>query len=349
MKQFDSSDVLNSVVEITEEQDLTRFRRSLCGTIREMMPIEEVAFVKPTNTASGEPVLYQLYHEARGHMVEDMDEPLARTPLTSLKPARIMEMMSRGHFLQLQGGMATLMLPVLERESLVEIFILRAPVIQENALAMLKGYIRLYRNFRVLIIESERDALTGMLNRKALDARLGMLLRDAHRRHAAMDESRTGERRDESPEVADYLAIVDLDHFKRINDTLGHVFGDEVLILVSRLMRETFREEDVLFRFGGEEFIVVLLTHSFESARIALERFRERVADHQFPQLDKVTLSIGFTEIRPEDIPSTVVGRADQALYYAKEHGRDQVCSYSELNERHLVPNQPVSKDVELF
>lgn len=349
MRQFDNNEILNSVVEITEEQDLARFRRSLCGTIREIMPIEDIAFVKPISTSSGELVLYQLYHEARGRLIADKDEPEAQAPLTSIQPSRIVEMMNHGHFLQLQGGMATLMLPVLERETLVEIFILRASAIQENALAMLKAYIRLYRNFRVLIIESERDALTGMLNRKALDTRLGTVLRDAHQRHAATDEKHVDERRGESPKVSDYLAILDLDFFKRINDTLGHVFGDEVLILVSRLMRESFREEDVLFRFGGEEFIVILLTHSFEGTRIALERFRASVAEHQFPQLDKVTVSIGFAEIRPEDIPSSVVGRADQALYYAKEHGRDQVCSYSELNNRDLLPKQPVSKDVELF
>ena len=116
------------------------------------------------------------------------------------------------------------------------------------------GVLRIYRNVQTLLDYSERDSLTGLLNRKIFDDSFykvsSLPLLDAK-----LDE---GERRHASGSRY-WLGVVDIDHFKTVNDRFGHLIGDEVLLLLSRIMRGAFRFSDQLYRFGGEEFVVLLL------------------------------------------------------------------------------------------
>jgi diguanylate cyclase (GGDEF)-like protein len=147
-----------------------------------------------------------------------------------------------------------------------------------------------------------------------------------------------------------WLAVMDIDHFKRINDSFGHIIGDEVLILLSQLMRDSFRLHDQLFRFGGEEFVAVLRTGSAEDTARILERFRERVAENAFPLVGQVTISIGYTLVDPLDTPTELVARADSALYYAKQNGRNLVACYEDLRTAGLIGGgQAKAAEIELF
>jgi diguanylate cyclase (GGDEF)-like protein len=141
-----------------------------------------------------------------------------------------------------------------------------------------------------------------------------------------------------------WLCVVDIDHFKRVNDSFGHLFGDEVLLRMGDLMRKTFRGGDRLFRFGGEEFVVILNAEDEALAATSFNRFRNSVEKHEFPQVGKVTCSIGFTAVTNMDVPTDVVGRADEALYFAKEHGRNQVCCYERLVAEGAIA-QPVAAE----
>ena len=129
----------------------------------------------------------------------------------------------------------------------------------------------------------------------------------------------------------------------------GHLIGDEVLILVARLMRSSFRSHDRVFRFGGEEFVVVLRCADHASAYAALERFRRNMEAYDFPQVGQKTASVGFTQILPGDSPSAACERADQAVYHAKRNGRNQVCSESDLVDRGLLKADVKVGDIELF
>jgi diguanylate cyclase (GGDEF)-like protein len=142
---------------------------------------------------------------------------------------------------------------------------------------------------------------------------------------------------------------MDIDHFKKVNDTFGHLMGDEVLLHFSQCMNSTFREYDLLFRVGGEEFVVVLKNVSMDLARTVFERFRQVVENHYFPQVGRITTSIGVTEITGNDLPVTTMDRADQALYYAKDHGRNQVLFYESLRSENKVADKSASNDVDLF
>ena len=146
------------------------------------------------------------------------------------------------------------------------------------------------------------------------------------------------------------FAIFDIDHFKRINDSLGHLYGDEVLLIFTDLMRESFRFNDLLFRYGGEEFVAVLGETDLRTALLVLERFRTTVAQHKFPQINQVTVTIGVTQITPQLLPSTLIDRADKALYHGKNHGRDQVNAFEWLEGGRVAGREAASsRNIELF
>ena len=100
---------------------------------------------------------------------------------------------------------------------------------------------------------------------------------------------------------------------------------------MGKLMRKGVGGADRLFRFSGEEFVVILNAETEALASTGFNRVRESVESHDFPKVGKVTCSIGFTAVSNIAVPTGVVGRADEALYYAKEHDRNQVCCYESL------------------
>ena len=155
-----------------------------------------------------------------------------------------------------------------------------------------------------------RDPLTGLGNRRAVDHQLPALLGDT----AAGGRPVT-------------LAILDLDHFKQINDRHGHLVGDRVLVATAQLMRECVRQADLVARIGGEEFLLVLPDADESLAREVCERIRQRVAGHDWASVAPglaVTLSAGLASAPPYD-ETALATRADQALYRAKARGRNCV------------------------
>lgn len=224
-----------------------------------------------------------------------------------------------------------------------------APLTDES-IRIIEGVLRLYANFHCLLDYGERDALTELLNRKTFDgAFLKATLEQRQRTGQGQDEGES-ERRDQGPHGSYWLAMIDIDHFKRVNDTFGHLIGDEVLLLLARLMRSTFRFHDQLYRFGGEEFVVLMRCNGEEEAALALERMRLNTEQFVFPQVGKITISTGFSEIRAGDTPSGAFERADKAVYYAKAHGRNQVSSYAGLvASGELVEQRAIEGEMELF
>ena len=185
----------------------------------------------------------------------------------------------------------------------------------------------IYQNLQGLLDYGEKDSLTELLNRKSFD---GAFLRAALEQNSivACDGP---DRRLEQTGASYWLAVIDIDHFKRVNDNFGHLIGDEVLLLMTGLMRTNFRFHDQIYRFGGEEFVVLMRCANHEVAAAAMERYRSKVEKHIFPQVGTITVSVGFSALRTDDTPGSAFDRADKAVYYAKAHGRNQVCSYSKL------------------
>ncbi|RZI44797.1 GGDEF domain-containing protein [Herbaspirillum sp. HC18] len=215
-----------------------------------------------------------------------------------------------------------------------------------STLHMIEGILSVYRNYQNILDYSERDSLTGLLNRKTFDEKFSKLLLSPLPETSPQDQEER--RHKHSSGIGHWLAVVDIDHFKKVNDQFGHLYGDEVLILVANLLRSSFRAQDRVFRFGGEEFVVLLRSTTLEDARKIFERFRANVEHHDFPQVGTVTVSVGFASIAAES-PVVILGHADQALYYAKANGRNRVCYYDELVKSGELHSEVSNDTVEFF
>ncbi len=207
----------------------------------------------------------------------------------------------------------------------------------------------MYRNFVRLIDDAQTDDLTGLLNRKTFDdnfRELATLERSVHR--PGLVEDRRQEPNPDETQI--WLGVIDIDDFKKINDSFGHVYGDEVLILLARLLQQRCREHDLIYRFGGEEFVVLAEMAGADMAAATFERLQRAVADYTLPRVGWVATSIGVTQLRPYKTASAVLDEADQALYYAKANGKNQVWLYDRLVAAGAIQRSTIQTgDIELF
>jgi len=160
--------------------------------------------------------------------------------------------------------------------------------------------------------EANRDSLTSLKNRKTVEAEID----DEIKRH-----NETG--------VPFVLMLCDIDHFKKINDQYGHLSGDRILKSIAKVLRSTIRETDMVGRYGGEEFILLIRNGNLISGRIMAEKLRALIAktDWELPETNlQITASFGLAEIRQGEDFKTLFKRADEALYLAKAEGRNRVC-----------------------
>jgi diguanylate cyclase (GGDEF)-like protein len=208
--------------------------------------------------------------------------------------------------------------------------------------------LQVYKNLLGLLDYGEKDALTDLLNRKSFDSAFLRAAKPPTPGHQSQSDTR--EKRISRDGGSYWLALLDIDHFKQINDNFGHLIGDEVLILLGHLLRSSFRLNDQLYRFGGEEFVILLQCSDEQEMSRVLERFRASMENFQFPQAGCVTVSIGFTKLGEDDTPGVAFGRADKSVYYAKGNGRNQVCSYENLVEsKQLSEQNDKTTDVSFF
>lgn len=179
---------------------------------------------------------------------------------------------------------------------------------------------------------ANHDGLTGLLNWRAFYEHAGQMLKIAHRRRENVT-----------------LLLLDLDHFKSINDRFGHPEGDRVLQAVAAALRETARDNDIVARHGGEEFVVAALGLSAEEGLVAAERLRAAVAAIENLR-QPITVSIGVATLPPQPNKhadpralSELLDQADQALYVAKNNGRNQVWHYDPLGPPALAHQTPAA------
>ena len=167
-------------------------------------------------------------------------------------------------------------------------------------------------------LEQERkrastDPLTGLANRRAFTEALT---------HASQTTGAPGELT---------LLMADIDHFKRINDTHGHLIGDRVIRFLAQVLQQNTKGKDLAARYGGEEFIVMLTNTGLRGAEVVAEAIRAAVADAKLVRSDnkqplgQITVSLGVASYHPGEDPLETINRADQALYKSKQSGRNRV------------------------
>lgn len=210
---------------------------------------------------------------------------------------------------------------------------------------MIRGVLEVFSNYYALLDISQRDRLTGLFNRQALENSFDRIWRALSRPDFFAEKS-AGRRH--APSDKYWLAVIDIDHFKRINDSFGHMVGDEILLLVSRLMSHTFRSTDLLYRYGGEEFVAIISAENAAIARNVFERVRLAIEAHTFPRIEHLSVSIGYSQASPDILPVEVLSRADRSLYQAKQDGRNRVYAYQELVDTGVFEQQSYD-EVEFF
>lgn len=140
--------------------------------------------------------------------------------------------------------------------------------------------------------------------------------------------------------------MADVDHFKRINEALGHLMGDEVLVRVAQILQAQCRQDDMPFRYGGEEFAIVSLHDDKSSCEKAMERVRQSVENMSLPNVGSITISIGVTQMDKRVFHLESLEHADKALRHSKNTGRNRVTFFDEITDE---SNEPKLTSVELF
>jgi diguanylate cyclase (GGDEF)-like protein len=205
---------------------------------------------------------------------------------------------------------------MLEQQSLGSITLFRATAYDaheleglENLLCAIIYPLRNALTYLRAVEMASRDPLTGIGNRRAMDQALIREFDLARRQATPLS-----------------LLIIDIDHFKRFNDQFGHTFGDDILVAVAQTIASTIRRSDLLYRFGGEEFVVLTSHTGVQGAQLLAERIRENIAAIRSVrgQRTRVTASVGIAALTEGDDEIALFKRADAALYEAKQTGRNR-------------------------
>lgn len=329
--------ILDKLVALTYERDVVAIELLLAQTLFDL--------ITPFNSKGDKSVSVYRIEDVRKQLPPDIviGKPLNKYALSPKLTQKLIDVFKSGGYsiFAQEGELSAALYPLKNAAGhTVAIIGIENFVCDSQSHENFTKLLQIYQNFTRLINDNERDTLTGLLNRKTFENKINRVMAQMRL---------TNKHKDDKPKLLHYLAIFDIDHFKKVNDEFGHLIGDEVLLLFSQLMTHTFRTTDPLFRFGGEEFVGVFECMSQSDIPIILERFREKVENFNFPQVGKVTVSAGYTEIIADDTSSQLIDRADLALYFAKNNGRNRTCHYEQLVVEGVIQENKKEGDIELF
>ncbi|MFO7603460.1 MAG: GGDEF domain-containing protein [Gammaproteobacteria bacterium] len=314
---FDKDCPLEAVIQLAEQRDLGALDHTLFDILTRHLPDLRI----------------RLYH-LRGQNADDggkasLDKVLDSDPTMIEKELRLNDedvqlCIADGNPVLASGGARKprSIFPILAKTE-VSAMVVLSTACSEQHVNFIEPLLRIYASHAFLLNRNEHDSLTGLYNRFALEQKIAQVYKSAQ----------AGKRRCREHQEDICLALIDIDLFKSINDRFGHINGDEVLVHFAREMRRCFRDVDLLFRFGGEEFVIIFRDLSLHTAEFVLQRFRKRIERYKFPQVGKVTASIGYTHLDTRRAPGDIIAQADRALYYAKNNGRNAACCYETLQK----------------
>ncbi|MBP6367323.1 MAG: GGDEF domain-containing protein [Nitrosomonas sp.] len=344
--------ILQSVINMTEQRDVDSLEYGVVVTLAELLPLNSISLYKLVGDKP-EDGIEEVICLFAGENGEIQARYKQNNEVNIVKENQYLYscLLDRKEVLYKNGNGQTHMIsPLICDKKIIGAIEIASNKDLKKFKELINGITRIYENYLYILNKSERDKLTGLLNRHSFDTKFSRLLQIQKDEKQSDSKSQvTNERRQQATDSHAWLAIIDIDHFKNVNDKFGHVCGDEVLLMLSQRMKAFFRSSDLLFRFGGEEFVIILEPIPHEMAERTLERFRNKVADSNFPLIEKITISGGYIKITDLHYPVTLIERADQALYYAKKNGRNCMYSYESLVERGELSVQIESGKIDLF
>lgn len=350
--------LLNRLVSLTTIRDVELFETSLLKTLAELLKINQIAMYRLSQTNAMcwlSTHSTNLIHDDNKRQFSESQERYTSEIVIpeEIKSAQLWVETTKKPYIQQQGDQYLVVYPIFAAnkiESLLSFELSHS--LTEGEMLIITSLLSITYNFRSLLDESQKDKLTGLLNRQTFEANINKissltLNSDISQQPNGDEQNR---RRPKTGTEEFCLAIIDIDDFKSINDRFGHIMGDEVLLLLSYVMKQNFRAKDLLFRFGGEEFVVIFHVPDQAEAAKALERFRKKIEEYRFPQINTVTISVGATLIsETHHLASEIIGRADQALYHAKNNGKNQLHFYESLLESGHIVEKKETGTIDFF
>jgi diguanylate cyclase (GGDEF)-like protein len=337
MAQLDNRELLESVTRLVEKPDIRALELSLIATLGEIISAASIRFhrIQDNPDVPGQKLVICSGSSDGGSNPEPHEAVILETAPAFAECLRAQKKIvtSAG-----AGAGVRVIHPILTTQGVIGFLVIECERDDPKEQEIVSILLDFYKNYASLLHDTQRDELTGLLNRKTFDEKVLQIIA-AQRSDAAAGNARGSA----------CLAVVDIDHFKNVNDRFGHLYGDEILLLFAQVMIETFRGADLLFRVGGEEFVIVLRDVDLDRALMVLERFRKTVEEKTFPQVGTVTASIGASVIGANDLSTSIIDRADKALYYAKSNGRNQVHAYENLVAAGKLADAKHDSEAELF
>lgn len=335
MTKIDRRRLIESVTRLVEKPDLKALDQSLVATVREIITARAIRLC-PLHEDADAPHRKRLLYPLEDGIPTETNAHRTLTLESAPAFARCLES-ERKVVVPHEGGMR-IIYPLRAKTSATGFLVFDCDREDPHDQEIVSVLLAFYRNYASLLHDNQRDELTGLLNRKTFDEKVLQLI--AALRSLAPTEDGRGDC---------CLAVLDIDHFKRVNDRFGHLVGDETLVLFARDMMDAFRGSDLLFRIGGETFVVVLRDVDLPRALAVLERFRHTIEERDYPQIGRMTISAGVSQITAQDLPTNVLDRADKAMHCAKSDGRNRIHAHEHLVAEGKLRIALPTMDAELF
>lgn len=344
------STILKSLVEITRQRDLDSMESSLVATLAELLPVTGICIlkaIKENNISCTEKVVcLQINRDMDEPYFWSVDSNIDKTDKYLNECINNSKIVSYKH----EKGFLRHLFPINDDSQTVKCLLIDSDDTLSDHMELIEGFAKIYENYMIVFNESEKDKLTGLFNRRTFDNKLLKLFKNQQRQNLQNTPSSPSQNRRhiENNDPA-WLIITDIDNFKRVNDTYGHIYGDEVILTISQVMKSSFRISDLLFRIGGEEFVILLGPTPQNIAESLIDRFLKTVEAHEFSEIGTVTVSAGYAKITEKDYPPTILEFADKALYFSKDHGRNCSHNYETLVQQGEIVPPKKSGSADLF
>ena len=356
------STLIEHIVKLTDHRDRDLLELTLSKALLDLLPIQRIVIARVMSEEGEKRWLDVARLDARGggRVVDPLRVDFSTLPRLEDASDRL-KCLERRETIEIawagEAGPRISMLPLFSdsrKDDAGVIEIHSDAALSQDQLLKIEQLRRIYRNMYSLLEYSDRDALSGLLNRKSLDdAFYSAVLEEldgvtGESATPARPAGMSHERRHRVP--ANYwLGSAVIDNFSQVNEKHGHLIAEEVLLLVARVMNNTFRTYDRIYRFGGEHFGVLMHCPDEALVLAAFERFRANVEKFNFPQVGRVTVSCGFTSVMADDSPSSALEKTERAVDFAQRSGRNRVSSHLGLVRRGFFGAAPKVGGVDLF
>lgn len=356
------STLIEHILKLTDHRDRDLLELTLSKALLDLLPIQRIVIARVLSEEGEQRWLEVARLDARGggKVADAMRVEFSTLPRLDDAPDRLKCLHNR-EVVEIAwagpDGPRIYMLPLFSDSRTDDAGVIEVHsdgTLSEQDLLTVGQLRRIYRNMYSLLEYSDRDALTGLLNRKSLDdAFYGAVLEELdgvtlEARTVTLPVVLSSERRHRVP--ANYwLGSVIVDHFDELSQRSGHLIVEEVLLLVARVMNNTFRTYDRVYRFGGEHFGVLMHCPDEALVLAAFERCRANMEKFNFPQVGHLTVCCGFSPVLADDSPSSALEKTERAVDFARRSGHNKVCSHIGLVRRGFFGEMAKAGAVDIF